>query len=363
MISLGSAAVTADQRTGSGGVVTKPTGRGGTVTMADVAAHAGVSRALVSIVFRGVPGASEATRLDQRARLLGSSRSRTIGVVFGLQHEFHTEMVEQLYAATADTGYELALGAHAPSRPPRIAISSLLAFRCEALVLVGPTQSRSELQALAARTPLVLVGRSMRGLDVDVVRSDDASGAALAVRHLVALGHRDITYADGGRAAGAAQRRSGYRAAMTEAGLSARIRVTAGGLSEADGEQAGRRLLREGLPTAVIGFNDHCAAGLVAVCRSSGVAVPADLSVVGFDDSRIAALSTVSLTTVAQDIPALARHALERAVDRAEGTAREASQTVVAPHLVIRQTTAVPRRSTRLGGRHDIAIPRPDILT
>src|SRR5690242_16024070 len=99
--------------------------------MEDVATRAGVSRALVSIVFRNVPGASEATRArvmeaadelgyrpDQRARLLGSSRSRTIGVFFGLQHEFHTEMVEQLYAAAEGSGYELALGAHAPSRPP-----------------------------------------------------------------------------------------------------------------------------------------------------------------------------------------------------------------------------------------------------
>ena len=82
------------------------------VTMADVAASAGVSRALVSIVFRGVPGASPETRQrvmeaaeqlsyrpDQRARLLGSHRSRTVGVVFGLHHEFHAEVVEALYGA------------------------------------------------------------------------------------------------------------------------------------------------------------------------------------------------------------------------------------------------------------------------
>src|SRR5918997_2735792 len=109
--------------------------------MADVATRAGVSRALVSIVFGGAPGGGDATRdrvrraadelgyrPDQRARLLGSSRSRTIGVVFGLQHEFHGELVEQLYAAADRSGYELALGAHAPSRPPALAIASLLAF-------------------------------------------------------------------------------------------------------------------------------------------------------------------------------------------------------------------------------------------
>ena len=87
------------------------------VTMADVAARAGVSRALVSIVFRGVPGASPETRRrvmeaaeqlsyrpDQRARLLGSNRSRTVGVVFGLHREFHAEVVEALYGAAESTG-------------------------------------------------------------------------------------------------------------------------------------------------------------------------------------------------------------------------------------------------------------------
>ena len=99
------------------------------VTMADVAERAGVSRALVSIVFRDVPGASAATRErvmqaaeelsyrpDQRARLLGSNRSRTVGVTFGLHQEFHAEIVEGLYRAVEGTGYDLVLGAVAPSR-------------------------------------------------------------------------------------------------------------------------------------------------------------------------------------------------------------------------------------------------------
>jgi DNA-binding LacI/PurR family transcriptional regulator len=323
--------------------------------MADVAARAGVSRALVSIVFRNVEGASDATRArvlqaaedlgyrpDQRARLLGSTRSRTIGVVFGLNHEFHGEMVEQLYRAAAGAGFDLALGAHAPSRPPRIAISSLLGFRCEALILIGPTQPRSELQALAERVPLVLVGRPARGLAVDVVRTDDTAGAALAVRHLLSLGHRDIAFADGGRAAGAAERRRGYRSAMVEAGLSSTARLAPGGLTEKDGEEAGRWLLAEGLPSAVLAFNDHCAAGLIAVCRAAGVQIPGDISVVGFDDSRIAALSTLSLTTVAQNVHALAEEAFRRALTRADGRAPDATQTVVEPQFVTRRTTAPP---------------------
>ena len=333
----------------------QPTGRGGTVTMADVAAYAGVSRALVSIVFRDVEGASQATRErvlraaeelgyrpDRRARLLGSSRSRTVGVAFGLEHEFHGQLVEHLYAAAAGSGYELALGASAPSRPPAAAVASLLEFRCEAVILVGPTQPRRELADLAARVPLVVLARSVAGIGADVVRTDDEAGAALAVRHLSGLGHRDIAHVDGGRAPGAAERRRGFAAAMAEAGLADRARLVPGGLTEEFGERAARDLLSSSPPTAVLAFNDRCAAGVVAACREAGVAVPGGLSVVGFDDSRIAALSTLSLTTVAQDVPALARAAFARAVAHAEGEDPEPVETVLPPYLVTRRTTAPP---------------------
>src|SRR5690349_8862951 len=106
--------------------------------MADVAERAGVSRALVSIVFRGAPGASEESRArvllaaeelgyrpDHRARLLGRGRSHTVGVVFGLQHEFHGELVEAMYAAAGEHGWDLALGATAPTRSEGEALRGL----------------------------------------------------------------------------------------------------------------------------------------------------------------------------------------------------------------------------------------------
>jgi DNA-binding LacI/PurR family transcriptional regulator len=192
---------------------------------------------------------------------------------------------------------------------------------------------------------VVVVGRSVRGLDVDVVRTDDAAGGSLAVEHLSRLGHREIAYVDGGRAAGAAERRRGYRSAMTRAGLAAHIREVPGGLLEADGEEVGRRLLEEGLPSAVVGFNDHCAAGTVAAVRAAGVEVPGRVSVVGFDDSRIAGLTTLSLTTVAQDIGGLADEAFRLARARAARQALDPVDRVVAPRLVIRRTTAAPGRS------------------
>ncbi len=330
------------------------------VTMADVAARAGVSRALVSIVFRGVPGASPTTRdrvmraadelsyrPDQRARLLGSNRSRTVGVAFGLHHEFHAELVEELYRAIEDTDYDLALGAVAPSRDESRAVQTLLDYRCEALLLLGSTLHRSALEKLATRVPVVVVARALHSDEIDVVRTDDVAGARLAVEHLVALGHRRIGHVHGQRAPGAAERRRGYRTAMAAAGLSAHELLVPGGLTDEDGQRAATELLagrsrpgRRGGLTAVTAFNDHCAAGLLAALRAGGVPVPEFLSLVGYDDSHIAGLTGVALTTVAQDAGALARIALEQAPGRAEAPGAPATEDVVAPRLVERATSA-----------------------
>ena len=204
-------------------MVVPPTGR--PPTMADVAARAGVSRALVSIVFRGSPGASDRTRQrvrdaaaelgyapDQRARLLSRSRSGLVGVAFGLQHEFHSELVEALYGAAQAQGYEVAVSGFAPSRDEQHAIAGLLSYRCEALVLLGTALPADTLAGHAARVPTVVVARRVQAAGVDVVRTDDKAGARLATDHLLGLGHERITFLSGGRVAGDAERRRAERA-------------------------------------------------------------------------------------------------------------------------------------------------------
>jgi DNA-binding LacI/PurR family transcriptional regulator len=261
--------------------------------------------------------------------------------VFGLHHEVHAEVVEDLYRSIENTGYDLVLGASAPSRGERRATQSVLDYRCEALILVGPTLPRAAIEELAERLPVVVVARALRSRAVDVVRTDDVAGARLAVEHLAGLGHRSIAHVHGGRAPGAAERRRGYRTAMRELGLDA-AREILGGLGEEDGERAAASLVGDTPETAVTAFNDHCAAGLLFELRARGARVPGGLSVVGYDDSHIAGLSSVALTTVAQDSAALASSALELAVTRVEaGTEGPLpTEVVVPPRLVVRTTTA-----------------------
>lgn len=327
------------------------------VTMADVAERAGVSKALVSIVFRSVPGASPQSRErvlraaaeldyrpDHRARLLGRGRSRTIGVVFGLHREFHGSLVESLYAAAERSGWDLALGACAPSRDERAAVRALLEQRCEAVVLLGPTMRGSDLADLAARVPVVVVARALRSDRVDVVRTDDVAGGRLGVEHLAGLGHRSVVHLDGGRAPGAAERRRGFRRSVADLGLEGW--VLSGGAGDAAGARSADDVIAASRAspgaTGVTVFNDSSAAGVLAALRARGLSVPGDLSLVGYDDTRVAALTGVALTTVAQDPEALARSAAELAISRAEDPSRPCTEVVLEPSLVVRATTGPP---------------------
>jgi DNA-binding LacI/PurR family transcriptional regulator len=324
-------------------------------TMEDVAARAGVSRALVSIVFRAAPGASTATRErvlaaareldyhpDTRASRLGRTRTRTLGIVFGVGHTFHGDLIESLYAAADTAGYELVLSGVTARRREATAVQTLLAERCEALVLIGSTLPNAEMARLAGRLPLVSVLRAGRTPGVEVVRTDDADGLRQAVAHLAELGHAHIAHCDGGRAPGAAQRRQGYRSTMRRLGGAAEAVELPGGLTEEDGAACATAFLaRKGpRPTAVTAFNDRCALGFIDTVRRSGLRVPEEVSVVGFDDIRQAGYPHISLTTVRQDADQLGVLALQRVCARLDDGETEARELVVAPTLVVRTSTA-----------------------
>ena len=326
-------------------------------TLADVAAAAGVSTALVSIVMRNAPGASPASRArvleqaerlgyrpDSRARLLRSDRSRLLGVVFGVQDAFHGDVVTGLYDAATRAGYELTLSAFTPGRDEHRAIGSLLQDRCEALILLSHTSPVRELAELAARMPTVVLMRPVRDRAVDVVRTDDRRGLHQAVDHLVELGHRRIAHIDGARALSSADRRRGYREAMRRHGLTAAIQVLPGGPLDDDGTVAARELLADP-PSAITVFNDRSATGVLDTLRRAGLDVPGDISVVGYDDSSVARFRHVALTTVAQDAATLTELAVQRAIDRIDGQPVQHRELIVPPHLVIRGTTGPPRRA------------------
>jgi len=335
--------------------VTPPESGRRRVTLADVAARAGVSRALASLVIRDAPGPSAASREavrraadelgyrpDPTAKLLRQRRSRLLGVVFEPGDPFHADLLKGTSTAAEQRGYEVVLAARMPTRAEPRSVEGLIRSRCEGLVLIGTEAGAAELTELRAQVPVVVVGRRGAAAGVDGVLSADDVGAAAAVDLLVELGHRRIRHVDGGHHAGAADRRRGYGAAMRRHGLTAD--VVPGDHTEESGVRAARDLLdSERRSTAVLAGNDRCAVGVLDTLLRAGVDVPGEISVIGYDDSRLARLTHVNLTTVAQDADQMARLAVESVLKRLDAEADTPPRDILLdPRLVIRGTTGPP---------------------
>jgi DNA-binding LacI/PurR family transcriptional regulator len=327
--------------------------------MRDVAERAGVSRSLVSTVFRGVPGASPATRErvlqaatdlgyrpDERARQLRSHHNTLIGVTLTATQPFHVALVELLHDAVDLRGYELSITFSTDTRTLARATDGLLAQRCAAMALIGPTAEDAEIAALARTAgdvPIIVVDRWLDIPEVDALRIDDAAAMRQLVGHLVGLGHREIWHASGEGYVSADPRLHGYLTAMAEHGLANQARVVAAGGSARDGAAAAMRLLSTGpLPSAVVAYNDRVACGMIDVLWRQQVRIPQDISVVGFDNIAEAAMPHMDITTIEQRPEDLAGAIVDLLLHRLGGEPAAGLQLMPPGPLVVRSSSGPP---------------------
>lgn len=343
--------------TGTGPADTGPA-RTGRPTIMDVAARAGVSKSLVSLALRGSPAVAPASRAtilaaaadlgyrpNAAARTLAARTSRTVGVlVLDLHNPVFAEILDGVLTAVRARGYRTMVVTTGDPAQERLELDKLLEFQAEGLILVSHRLEPDTLRAIAAETPVVVATRrDVTGPGLDAVHTDDRSGAELAVRHLVALGHRRIAHLGGGDDPVARDREQGYRQAMRAAGLERHVAVLPGGLDDTAGYAAAHAALAlPDRPTALFVVNDFAALGALAAVADAGLDVPGRISVVGFDGTRLSGLRSIGLTSVAQPLAELGSLAAERLFDRIEGRRRRARHTVLAASLVVRATTAPP---------------------
>ncbi len=322
--------------------------------MEDVAAEAGVSRALVSLVIRDAPHVKEDKRAavlaaidrlgyrrNSLASRLASRRTATLGLlVLDLRNPVWADVTEGVTEVAESSGNHvlIAVGGFDEARE-REALASLLEMQVDGVVLAGYMGRASVLRGQLAGTPAVVLTRRLDVPGVDSVVGGDEQGAELAVDHLVALGHRRIAHVSGPAGIPYPARREGYLAAMARHGLTPRL--FEGDLTETGGRAAMHAFLDDDgdVPTAVFCYNDLSALGVLDELDHRGVRVPEDVAVVGYDDSSVAAMPRIGLTSVDQHARAIGERGARLLLSRIASAGGEERHESLVPELIVRGST------------------------
>ncbi|HEY0951141.1 LacI family DNA-binding transcriptional regulator [Nocardioides sp.] len=333
------------------------------VTLQSIADRVGVSRMTVSNAFsrpdqlsaelreRILAAADELGYVgpDPAARALARGRSGSVGLLLNdrLRQTFEDAIASEFFAsvadALADNGLALTLltpssrAGFVPSRD--VAMDGALVYICE--------PDSTDLAWLDRRgLPQVSVDQNKRE-GVASVNVDDRSGARAAAQHLVDLGHRSVGILTLSTSEGdlshnfpARERMLGWRAALDAAGIEPIVASCPYQPTTAAREAARELLERPDRPTAVVCFSDAFAAGVLQAAEELGLEVPADLSIVGYDDSPLASYSRPTLTTVRQDVAVKGRAAVDAIIATMAG--EPAPDVLLPTSLVVRESTAPP---------------------
>jgi DNA-binding LacI/PurR family transcriptional regulator len=331
------------------------------ITIRDVAEAAGVSTTTVSRALSDTGRIAASTRQRIRriaeelefrpnevARSLGSSRSMTIGLVVpDITNPFFPQLIAGAESAARLGERTIFLVQSADATSAAGDLGQLRAKQVDGIILVGnPFDDAAGLIAAVGDTPVVVVDRGASLPNVVTLSSDHHAGGRIAVEHLVAQGHRTIVHLAGPPELDVTQARTdGYRSAMTAAGL--RPRVVTAGFTAREGNRAVRRLLADDpAVTAVTAANDLVAIGAIHGLSDLGLEVPADVSVIGYDDIDLASFVRPALTTIRQPTEELGRTAVRELDAMIAERDRPSSTTPLPVELVIRDSTG---RATSAG--------------
>lgn len=328
-------------------------------TIYDVAEAAGVSSATVSRVFSGRNTVAASTRdhvvavaeqmgyrTNWLARSLSSRTSDMVAVMLpDITNPFFSDLVKGVQSAAFRQGYTtLICNTEGDPDLERRYLDGLLSRQVEYVLVVGLMLDRATVDGyVSAGLNFIALDRPMDNAASVLVQSDNRMGAELAVRHLIELGHRRIAHVAGpADIALSRDRRRGYVDALTAAGLPVDdLLIVETDFTAHGGAQAYEELVGRGVDlTAVFAADDLIAMGVLSAALARGRSVPADLSLVGFDDALPVRYTAPPLTTVRQDASALGECAVQ--VITTPKTGRQRRRFVLPVSLVVRDSTAPP---------------------
>jgi len=332
-------------------------------TSHDVAKLAGVSRTTVSLVLNDVPGVNISPETRQRvleaarqlnyypnaaARRLVSGQTHTIALVWHrgpdrtYRDAFLPGLLQGITRAARHYGYHVLFRPIDPDEPDDCYVELARGRHTDGLILSGPRSDDTHLLDLHRDGfPLVLHGQ-LPGTDIPSVDIDNVRGAALAVEHLLKLGHRRIGMITNAPLIYTAsrQRLEGYRQALAQAGIPYDERlVQYGNFDEESGQQAIEALLAlDPPPTAVFIASDMVAMGAMRTLRDRGLRVPDDMAIVGFDDITAARFIVPALTTVRVPTFGLGWTAAERLIRLIHRDPLQETHVLLETELVVRES-------------------------
>lgn len=287
---------------------------------------------------------------NTQARALGSGRSRLFGLIVPeIANRFFLELVLGFEDVAVEYGYEILIGsANNNAERVQFCFRRMIERGVEGVAVMTFGSEEPLIGQLAnRRVPLVFAGTAPEQSDISSVHVDYDQGIRQGVRHLVALGHRDIGFIAGPlRSHTARSRVMAFRRSLAECGISVdEKRMIEADHTTAGGVAAAKRFCeQQDLPTAIMCSNDMLAIGVLCQMSRAGVRVPADLSLIGFDDIHMAELTIPPLTSIQISGPELA-HAAVVALRAHVECLSPGARYEIATRLVVRESTGVPRSS------------------
>ena len=332
-------------------------------TLSEVASLADVSVSTVSKVLNGRSGVSSETRqrieelLQDHQYNRRAARQQPAPLLEVLCYEIDSPFASDLLASIDQVARRRRIGmvltgATERHLPDPSWVDDVLRRQPVGIILVACMLAAKDKQRLRSRNiPLVMLDPAGNpGADVPSIGSADWNGGYLATRHLIELGHRRIGIITGPHDMLASTARlSGYRAALDSAGIASDPElIRPGEFHHADGLAEGRALLSlRDRPTAIFASSDLYALGVYEAARSLGRSIPGDLSVVGYDDLRIAQWAGPALTTIHVPLRAMAEQAVELVTRLADEPDLAFTRIEIDTSLVVRDSTAPPARTGR----------------